>query len=257
MSVDSSSTAVLKRVAPVKAAGPASRAPRFGSEEVLDALRRWTRQFGEPPTILDLEPSRARRVGQAWRAERFEAAEWPTIKMVTGHFQSLSAALKQAGVRQRRGLQRGVSSAENSQAVLDAIRKWVVLYGAVPTLADWDPSRARRVGQDWRIARYYQGDWPSSRFVISRFGSMSSAINAAGLPARPHGHHGGGQLARNSSARLASALHLGGDVEPDAPALARAIRDLAEARSKQDPVAVHRSLIEIAAVALAWADRAG
>jgi|RhiMetStandDraft_4_1073278.scaffolds.fasta_scaffold2820906_1 hypothetical protein len=32
---------------------------------------------GEPPSMRDWEPARARRDDQAWRAERFDSGHWP------------------------------------------------------------------------------------------------------------------------------------------------------------------------------------
>src|SRR5206468_3426399 len=69
-------------------------------------------------------------------------------------------------------------------AILEAIVEWTRRYGDVPAMVDWDPARARRLEQDWRIARYRQGDWPSVRTVAHHFGSLLAAIEAAGLTPR-------------------------------------------------------------------------
>ena len=167
-----------RSAAPSSASVPRKR--RFDRDEIIDSLQRWTREFGEPPRMIDLEPARARRLGQAWRAERFEAGQWPSARMVTGSFGSMSAALSAAGIAARPAPARTAANLSGSDAILDAIRARVRLYGEVPMLADWDPSRARRLGQDWRIARYHRGDWPSVRTVIARFGSVSAAVAAAG-----------------------------------------------------------------------------
>lgn len=45
---------------------------------------------------------------------------------------------------------------------LDAFVPGTKRYGDLPTMDDWDPARARRLGQDSRIARYLQGEWPSA-----------------------------------------------------------------------------------------------
>jgi hypothetical protein len=240
------------------ARGAAPRGPRFSDKEILDALRRWTDQFGEPPRVIDLEPARARRKDQAWRAERFEAGRWPSAKMVAGRFGSLSAGLAAAGVPGRRPPSRVAANLSGPEAVIAAIRAWVRRYGAVPTLADWDPSRARRLGQDWRIARYHQGSWPSTRAVIARFGSMSAAISAAGLPPRAVGAHGRRHAGQDACAREAAArLEGAGAIAEEGAGLADALRTLSAARRQQDPVAMHSALIDVAGAALAWAELAG
>jgi hypothetical protein len=66
--------------------------------------------------------------------------------------------------------------ADWSRGDLAALVEWTRRYGDVPTLADWDPQRARTLGQEWRIARYHQGDWPSARTVANHFGSFSAAV---------------------------------------------------------------------------------
>src|SRR4051794_36610564 len=65
--------------------------PEARAHEVLVAIRSWNEQYGEPPKLADWEPSRARSRGQAWRAERFAAGEWPTTRMVRYHFGTMSA----------------------------------------------------------------------------------------------------------------------------------------------------------------------
>jgi hypothetical protein len=233
------------------------RGPRFSDDQILQALRRWAEQFGEPPRVIDLEPARARRKGEDWRAERFEAGAWPSARMVAGRFGSLSAALAAAGVPGRRPPSRVAANLSGPEAVLTAIRQWVRRYGAVPTLADWDSSRARRLGQDWRIARYHQGSWPSTRAVIARFGSMGAAISAAGLPPRGAGAPGGRRPRDDARAREAAARLTGSDDHAEGAELADALRTLSDARRRQDPVAMHSALIDVAGAALAWAELAG
>jgi hypothetical protein len=77
--------------------------------------------------------------------------------------------------------------------IIEAIRRWVALFGEPPVSADWNPSVARWRAQEWRIERYRSGDvergvpWPSLNAVKRRFdGSFASAIRAAGFePRRP------------------------------------------------------------------------
>ena len=71
--------------------------------------------------------------------------------------------------------------------ILDAIRRWTALYGEPPTMADWDPYRARQISQAWRIKRYDSGYWPSEKSVRNHFGGLSEAVAAAGLVPRRQG----------------------------------------------------------------------
>jgi hypothetical protein len=47
---------------------------------------------------------------------------------------------------------------ERAAAILEAIRRWADDYGGPPTMADWEPSRARRQNQPWRAERWEAGD---------------------------------------------------------------------------------------------------
>ena len=64
----------------------------FSGERIIHAIQSWTAQFGAPPTTTDWEPSRARRLGQEWRAERFESGEWPTARIVYARFGSFNCS---------------------------------------------------------------------------------------------------------------------------------------------------------------------
>jgi hypothetical protein len=251
--------AVARRGTPSRRRPPAGT--RYSRAEIEDSPREWSRVHGEPPRLLDLDPSRARRMGQQWRADRFEAGQWPTAKMVSRQFGSLTAALIAAGLPARRPPVRTAANLTGPDAVLDAIQQWARRYGTVPALADWDPSRARRLGQDWRIARYYRGSWPSTRTVMHHFGSMSAAIEAAGLPPRRVGGHGAPEASAASRAREAAARQMRKLQAPssgsDSAALVESLRRLSAARRRQDPIAMHTALIDIAGAALAWTERAG
>jgi len=103
--------------------------------------------------MIDWEPARARRLGQAWHAERFESGEWPTVRVVCGLFGSFNLAIEAAGLQPRPAPTRLRPNLSDPGAIIDAFVEWVRRYGDIPTMADWDPARARRLGQDWRIAR--------------------------------------------------------------------------------------------------------
>jgi hypothetical protein len=66
--------------------------------------------------------------------------------------------------------------------IVAAIQRWHALYDAAPISADWEVSRARRQGHEWRVERFQAGDWPSTRMVRKQFGTWGDAIAAAGLP---------------------------------------------------------------------------
>jgi hypothetical protein len=138
---------------------PARRrvATTYTPGEILDAMRRWAARYGEPPTMVDGEPARTRRLGAERRAEPFESGEWPSVRMVRGQFETFNAAVEAAGLRPRRAPSRLRPNFEDPRAILDAIVDWARRYRDVPTMADWDPTRARQLDQDWRIARYSQG----------------------------------------------------------------------------------------------------
>jgi hypothetical protein len=69
-----------------------------GPDQVLLAIREWTRRHGDPPAQTDLDPFRARRTGQPWRAERYLAGDWPSLPTVRHHFGTLTQAIREAGL---------------------------------------------------------------------------------------------------------------------------------------------------------------
>lgn len=66
--------------------------------------------------------------------------------------------------------------------IVEAIRAWTARHGSPPTYRDWDAAAARRAGELWRIERFTDGTWPSTRVVRRQFGTFSAALVAAGLP---------------------------------------------------------------------------
>jgi len=234
---------------------PIARAARFTADDILEAIRRWAQRYGEPPISLDWEPARARRMGQPWRAERFEAGVWPTVRMVRGRFGNFNAAVRAAGLRPRKAPTRLRPNLTGSEAILDAIVEWTRRYGDVPAMADWDPFRARELGQEWRIPRYHDGDWPSARSVAHHYGSFAAAVSAAGLVPRARSSTRAARDEARRLNRLAVAASRG--ERADAQALADAVRAVAASRQAGDPVALHAALMDLAAAALAYAEAAG
>jgi hypothetical protein len=245
--------AVVRRSATPSAPRGVIGRPRYSKPEILEAMRAWAGRYGAPPTVVDWEPSRARRLGQAWRAARFESGEWPTARMVRGQFGWFNAAVEEAGLPARRRPSRVVAQLTGPEAILAAFVEWTRRYGDVPTLADWDPPRARRLGQEWRIARYHQGDWPSARTVANHFGSFSNAASAAGLLPRDRGRNRVDRSDQQATNRLTVARIDARSRRPGIKDLAGSLRVLAVARRTHDPVSLHAALIDVAAAALAWA----
>ncbi len=229
------------------------RTRSFSKQEIVIAIHNWQAEYDECPKMIDWEPARARRLGQEWRAERFESGRWPSAKIVCGQFGNFNSAIRAAGLTPRRTPSRQRPNLSGPEAILTALLEWTRRYGDVPTMADWDPARARRLGQEWRTARYHQGDWPSAASVRFHFGSFAKAVDAAGLvPRSPGVHHDARQSERQLN-RLAVSRAVG--PTPSGPEqLAEHVRAVARARGSQDPVAVHAALVDLAGTALAWAE---
>lgn len=233
------------------------RSSRYTKQEILDGLRLWAERYGGPPIMLDWEPTRARKERQAWRADRFESGAWPTAKIVLGHFGLFNSAIEQAGLEPRRSPSRRTANLTGPDAILEALVQWTRRYGDVPTMADWDPHRARVLGQDWRIARSQQDDWPSVRTVAHHFGSLTNAIIAAGLLPRARGRHHVDRAEEQAVNRLRAAELTANARRPGLDDFAATLRALAAARGRRDPASTHAALIDVAASALAWAKICG
>jgi hypothetical protein len=235
---------------------PGSR-PRFTSQQILTKIREWEASHGSPPTTKDWEPSRALATGQPWRAKRFAEGEWPSLGMVQRRFGTFNAAIREAGFEPRPPRAPTCPSSDSERdRILGAIVDWTRRYGAPPSQTDWDPSRARRTGQDWRAARFADGQWPSLRAVRRQFGTLSQAIEAVGLRARRPGEHGRSEFDDRPHNLYVLAAHSGHqrDVKPRRTDLAAAVRAVALAQRGRDPDVERDALLELASVALALAD---
>ncbi len=230
------------------------RAPRFSQEAIVARIKDWTHLHGEPPTIRDWDPSRARRTRQAWRAERFEAGLWPSVGMVKRQFGTFNAAVEAAGLAPRQGPRRLKRHLTGSEQVIAAIVEWTKRYGEPPTQADWDPVRARRFGQSWRIVRYRGGDWPSLNTVLYHFGSLGEAVSAAGLQPRNAGDSGEAITARRvRNLRAVAEIDAGSTSRSGAPSLAKQVEAVARARRSTDPQQLRMALLGVASAAIRWA----
>jgi hypothetical protein len=230
---------------------------QYSRDQILAAIRDWATRYGEPPSGCDWEPARARRQGQDWRADRYEGGDWPSARMVRAQFGTFNGAIVAAGLTPRRAPTRLRANLTEPGAVLEAVLEWTRRYGSVPTMADWDPVRARRLNQDWRIARYNQGDWPSARTVARHFGSVSHAIKEAGLLPRPRSSRRSDRQEAEAANRHSVAKILATKRNGGVKDFAACLSALAAARAEEDPVAIHAALIDTAASAVAWAQVVG
>lgn len=239
---------------PVNGHGSA-RSPRFSPEEIIARIQDWSRLHGEPPTIRDWDPSRARRAGQIWRAERFEAGAWPSVGMVKRQFGTFNAAVQAAGLAPRPGPRRVKRHLTGSDQVIAAIVAWTKRYAEPPTQADWDPVRARRFGQPWRMVRYRSGDWPSLNTVLYHFGSLNEAVSAAGLQPRHAGDQDNTIALRRARNLVAVAEIAAADgCRSGAPALAQHVDAVARARRTSDQEQLRMALLDLASGAIKWAN---
>ena len=139
--------------------------------------------------------------------------------------------------------------------VIERIRRWNALYGEPPCTADWNRSLARWRAQEWRIARYEEGDpetgasWPSINAAKRLFdGSFDSAIRAAGLvPHRPGPRRRAPRTARPSVSQRAPRAPR--DVEAELDAAAERVLE-AERRAQRALERAARAEAALAAVAL-------
>jgi HNH endonuclease len=248
------SFAVGRRPPAVRKPERQSRPRRFSKDEIIAAIDAWVRIHGKPPVTADWDPSRARRSGQDWRARRFEQGEWPSVPMVRRQFGTFAAAIEAAGYRPGRTPSRIRPHLLGSEAILEAMREWARRYGSPPTMSDWEPSRARRNGQEWRVARYERGDWPSARTVRAHFGSFSKAVEAAGLEPRPAGRPPRAAEIAERHRALVEVRRTGPTAGDGASELGRYVRRVVAARDQADAEALGDSLLDLAAAALRWSD---
>jgi len=231
------------------------RPSTYTREEVLDAVRRWVELYGQPPTLADWDPSRARRLGHQWRAVRFEQGRWPTARMVGGQFARFGDAVVEAGFARPRGGGNKAQLLDADAEILRAIRAWAMRYGEPPVQADWDPARARQLGQTWRVARYEEGDWPSLASVRRHFGSLSAAVGQVDLEPGQANQSAVARLARRARNRRVLAQTAATEQRAHGPdQVAAPLRAVARARATGDDQALAEALVKLAGAALGWAD---
>jgi hypothetical protein len=247
---------VARQVAAARQPGRQSGRRVFTRSQMVAAIQRWVVVHGELPSVADWEPSRARRAGEHWRAARFESGDWPSVSMLRREFGTLSEAIRAAGFRPRAAPTRICPKLTSAEEVLRAIREWNERYGEPPTMADWEPSRARRQRQAWRIERYARGDWPSARTVRVHFGGFTEAVAQAGLVPRRQGLRQPARVRTVARNRELAEYHRQAPITGFGPnALAGRVRGVASAQGERDELALHAALVELAGSALRWADQ--
>src|SRR5436309_14772480 len=88
----------------------------------------------------------------------------------------------------------------------------------------------------WELS---QGDWPSVRTVAHHFGSLATAIEAAGLTPRARASQHADRTEERAANRRAVARLRAASLTSGRSELADRLRDLAGARKAADPVALH------------------
>lgn len=94
-----------------------------------------------------------------------------------------------------------IASAERQRArevwkrgtIIAAIQWWADEYGEPPAIPDWNPTKARYMGDEARAEHFEQvhadGMVPTFKTVVRKFGSWNAGIAAAGFePRRPGGY---------------------------------------------------------------------
>ena len=192
--------------------------------------------------------------GEAWRAERFEAGDWPSVAIVRRQFGDMSKALFAAGVRPRRGPTRARSHVLSDEEILNAIREWTRLYKEPPAIADWSPARARRARRLRRLDRYPAGRLqPSTNTISTALQTFSNFHHFRAWPASRHARAAAAApraptIAVSTRAEVISPPAGRRRPRLRARAVARRphVSSVAAARGANDPAALRDALIDLA-----------
>jgi hypothetical protein len=153
-----------------------------------------------------------------------------------------------------------------AEGIIEAIRRWAGRHGEPPTVADWDPARALRIGQQWRAERFRAGEWPTADIVRAAFRTFNAAVEAAGMTPQPSPRRAqqpvavrppGVPRAPDSASRLVwgAMAEAGTEVRRrGAEQIADQLRAVSDARRAGDPDALRAELVRLAGWVLAWAD---
>jgi len=69
----------------------------------------------------------------------------------------------------------------SDEQLLEAIRDWIALTGAAPTIYDWSPAHAPDGHRGAARYRAAPGRWPNASSVARRFGSLAVAVERAAV----------------------------------------------------------------------------
>ena len=146
-----------------------------------------------------------------------------------------------------------------AEGILEAIRRWAGRYGEPPTVADWDPTRANRIGQEWRAERFHAAEWPSADIVRAAFRTFNAAVEAAGMTPQPTPRRAPPRVATRRlgtrTRRRGSCEQARADARWRGPEqIADQLRAVSGARRAGDPDALRAELVRLAGRVLAWAD---
>lgn len=132
--------------------------PRWSTDEVLEAVRKWARLEGRAPTTMDWRPVRFGG-SERWEAE---FPDWPPASVGKLMFGGWNRLLEVTGV--------GVNKPSwEPEEILAALRAYAEQFGKSPAKheLEWPPT-----------------GYPSSRTVRRHFGSFTAGLRAAGLEPR-------------------------------------------------------------------------
>jgi hypothetical protein len=144
--------------------------------------------------------------------------------------------------------------------VIESVRSWAADYGNPPTSTEWEAGKPAKYAQAaldkarlWneKAARFDAGTYPSNDTCRRLFGTFGAAIAAAGFEPRPEG-----RTPRVLTERHREQLRVrmkGDTAGPDQ--LAQQIKGVMSARAAGDLLALRGALLDLAAVAMAWAER--
>lgn len=71
-------------------------------ERIIEAIREWSDENGEPPTATQWNPAQARQQGLNWMADRYQSGAWPATSHVQHRFGSWNAGIRAAGFTPRK-----------------------------------------------------------------------------------------------------------------------------------------------------------
>lgn len=84
-----------------------------------------------------------------------------------------------------------------AEVIIERIREWNDIWGEPPAMPDWNPNKAREMGNEARARRFEKDRrWPWFTQVVAKFGTWNAGIIAAGFEPRVANGGGGNQWRR-------------------------------------------------------------